>query len=121
MSYFKRVVTLYLPSGTTVKVPYVPDALTFEEGGMQIRNPFLSDCGRFEVSPKEYGFVEYTTGGGNMALMKQLPHGKYMLLTDEDGTSIPETSEWKTALLGVYNGNGEPIVSVCMGDVPMDS
>lgn len=111
--------TLYLASGNQVKVPYSADMLAFVHQDMQIRNPFLSDCGRFTVDPKEYGFDEYHTGGGCMALRKMLPCGEYLLLTDADGCNIPLAEEWQEALLGRYYLDGTPAIIVELGDIPM--
>lgn len=121
MSRSKRCMTMTLPSGTTLKIPYVADLMSFEHGGMNIRNPMMSDCGRFGVDPKEYGFVEYTTGGSNMALMKQLDNGDYLLLTDDSGTDIPVAEEWATAILGRYTGGGTPYATIALLDIPYES
>lgn len=116
----KRVVTMTLPSGMTIKVPYVSDALAFEHEGMSIRNPFLSDCGRFSVDPEYYGFKPHHTGGGCMALRKDRPDGKYYLLTDSGGSEIPTAEEADDALLGLYEAD-EQFLLVKVGDIPFDS
>lgn len=111
--------TLYLASGKEVKVPYTADLLAFTHLDMQIRNPMLSECGRFNVEPKYYGFDEFHTGGGCMALRKMLPCGEYLLLTDADGSDIPQAEEWETALYGRYYRDGTPAIIIELGDVPM--
>lgn len=120
MSRTSRPMTMTLPSGTTLKVPYVPDLMSFVHEDMQIRNPMMSECGRFGVDPTVYGFEVWNTGGGCMALRKDLPNGDYLLLTDEDGCRIPEAAEWATAILGRYTGGGTPYATITLVDVPMD-
>lgn len=110
--------TLYLASGNEVNVPYSPDVLAFVHNDMQIRNPMMSECGRFGVDPKDYGFDEYHTGGGCMALRKMLPCGEYFLLTDADGCNIPLAEEWATALYGRYYRDGTPAIIITLVDVP---
>ncbi len=63
-------------------VPFV-----FSHNGVDIENPTISECGRFNVSPEYYGFTIWQTGGGCTA------HGQEFLL---DG---------KTVLMLVTNGN----------------
>jgi hypothetical protein len=111
--------TLYLASGNEVKVPYSADLLAFTHQEMQIRNPMLSECGRCTVDPRSYGFDEFHTGGGCMALRKMLPCGEYLLLTDADGCDIPSAEEWETALYGRYYHDGDPAILITLGDVPM--
>ena len=122
MSRLKRCMTMTLPSGTTLKIPYVKDLMAFEHDGMEIRNPMMSECGRFGVDPVEaYGFEVWHTGGGCMALRKDLPNGDYYLLTDADGSAIPTQEEWATAIYGRYTGGGTPYATIALLDVPMDS
>lgn len=121
MSRSKRCMTMTLPSGTTLKVPYVPDLMSFEHGGMNIRNPMMSDCGRFGVDPKEYGFTEWHSGGGCMTLRKDLPSGGYFLLTDDSGAGIPTAEEWATAIYGRYTRDGTPYATIALVDVPYES
>lgn len=118
MSRSNRCMVMTLPSGTTVKVPYVADLMSFIHEDMEIRNPMQSQCGRFGQDPKEYGFEEYHTGGGCMALRKELPNGDYFLLTDADGVAIPKAEEWATALYGRYSPSGEPSAVITLVDVP---
>lgn len=80
----------------------------FEHNGMAIHNPMLSCCGRFEVSPETYGFKVVETGGGCKAWRLDLEHGDYILLTDEDGISLPES--WTTAIIGRYDVDGNVLV-----------
>lgn len=121
MSRAKRCMTMTLPSGTTLKIPYVADLMSFEHGGMNIRNPMMSECGRFGVDPKEYGFEVYHTGGGCMALRKDLDNGDYFLLTDDSGSAIPTAEEWATAIYGRYTGGGTPYATINLVDVPYES
>jgi hypothetical protein len=122
MSQDKRLpCTLYFASGNQTKAPYLKEMLAFVHLDMEIRNPMMSECGRFGVDPKYYGFDEYHTGGGCMALRKMLPCGEYLLLTDSDGTNIPLAEEWATALYGRYYRDGSPAIMITLLDVPMDS
>lgn len=116
-----KPMTFYLPSGTTLLVEYDPRLMAFVHEDMEIRNPMMSECGRFGVDPKSYGFEQFHTGGGFMALYKELSDGDYLLLTNADGDDIPEQAEWATALLGRYNKDGEPLALITLLDIPMDS
>lgn len=42
------------------------EKLCFEHEGMTIWNPFVSECGRFEIRPGDYGFTE--EGDGNWVM-----------------------------------------------------
>lgn len=116
----KTPVTHYAADGSSWRVAYDPTVLAFVHEDMEIRNPMLSECGRFDVDPKYYGFEEYETGGHCLALIKTLENGDYLLLTDEDGGGIPETGDLN-ALLGRYTNEGVPIAVVTLGNVPFDS
>lgn len=116
----KTPMTVYQADGTTQQVPYDPQVLAFVHLDMEIRNPLMSECGRLDVDPEYFGFEVYSTGGGCQALIKTLPNGDYLLLTDEDGFTIPATGD-TTALLGRYNCKGKPIAVITLGDVPFDS
>lgn len=111
--------TLYLASGNQVNVPYSADMLAFVHNDMEIRNPMMSECGRFMVDPQTYGFDLYHTGGGCMALRKMLPCGEYFLLTDDSGGDIPLAEEWAEAQYGRYYRDGSPAIIIELGDVPM--
>ncbi|MDU4254591.1 hypothetical protein [Pseudomonas sp.] len=64
------------------------------------RHPLL-DAEGAPVDPTVHGFSHMDTGGGCEALVLQL--GQFsILLTGDDGASIPEPSEWADALIGVY-------------------
>lgn len=104
-----RPLTLYLADGAELKVQYSDELMSFTHGEMQIRNPLLSECGRFAVDPKDYGFGGWPTGGGCVALRKELESGRYMLLTCSDGGDD---------LLGLYSGEGEPLAIIRVGDIP---
>jgi hypothetical protein len=112
--------TFYLPDGTTELRQYDPDLLSFEHEGYQIRDPMQSECSRFHIDPRKYGFEEYHTGGGCMALIKDLPSGEYLLLTDENGDDIPAIGD-QEALLGRYTTEGEPVALITVGNILFDS
>jgi hypothetical protein len=83
----------------------------FEHNGHAIHNPTMSECGRFEVSPTFYGFELWHTGGSNTAWRKELSDGRYLLLTDSEGGagSTHAFKQGEPVLLGLYEGEGEPI------------
>lgn len=110
---------LEVDGSAPIEVPYDPKLLAFEFEGHEIRNPFLSPCGQFEVDPVEtYGFAEAWTGGGCKALELVLPNSDVLLLTDEEGCDIPTISEWRTALIGRRTAGGIPIALCDLGEVP---
>ena len=116
-----KVMTLYRPDGTSHLVEYDIQHLSFLYGGISIQNPFMSECSRFEVDPRTYGFVEHHTGGGCTALIREMPveeGGGYLLLTDAEGINVPDDEE--TALLGRYTNEGDPVALITIKDVPFE-
>jgi len=87
------------------------ESVFFEHGGHAIHNPTMSECGRFAVTPDYYGFTLYHTGGSNTAWMKPHADGRYFLLTDSEGGagSTHEFAQGDAILLGLYEGEGEPV------------
>ena len=81
----------------------------FEHNGYEIHNPTMSECGRFSVSPEYYGFEVYHTGGGCTAWRRELPDGRYMLLTDVEAGLTHVFSDGEAILLGPYDEEGENI------------
>lgn len=83
----------------------------FEHNGHAIHNPTMSECGRFAVQPDYYGFELWHTGGSNTAWRMELPDQRYLLLTDSDGGcgSTHAFKQGEPILLGLYEGEGEPI------------
>lgn len=111
---------IYLISGTTLTVPYNADLMAFTHEDFQIRNPLLSECGRFWVSAETYGFEPFHTGGGCMALRRDVPGDRYLLLTSSDGSHIPDKPEdADTAILGLYTNGGDTIATTIVGEIPM--
>lgn len=51
------------------------------------------------------GFTPYHTGGGCMALMKELPDGGYVLITDVDDAALPRGNVIEVAI-GRYDSDG---------------
>lgn len=99
------------------EMAYDPEVLAFSHEGFEIRNPYLSECGRFSVDPElAYGFVPSHTGGGCMALVKDIGDNKSIWLTDESGTHIPYLDETDSALLGLFHGS-EQIAFVTVGEI----
>lgn len=77
--------------------------ISFSHNDTSITNPYESECGRFEVPPAQYGFVEAETtvtihddGRMGRALIKTLESGEQIRLTTEDGLSVPAnaTEAW---------------------------
>lgn len=87
--------------------PFNKGFVFFEEGGVHIENPFISSCGRFDCSPADYGFEIWDLGGGTKGYGKQLPDGNRIILTNQEGDSLP-TGE-TDALIGLYSSDGEEI------------
>ncbi|KKN85073.1 hypothetical protein LCGC14_0282420 [marine sediment metagenome] len=98
--------------------------LRFEHDDMEISNPFMSACGRFTVNPAtEYGFLAVLTGGGCMALEKELEGGRILRLTDESGTNLPDmddTEELGNSLIGLYDAQNEEIACCFVHEVWTD-
>lgn len=110
--------------GRYADAPYEQELLAFEFEGTEIRNPYESECGRFEVDPKSYGFVEHHTGGGCMALLKDLGDGAYLLITDSDGCAIPEKGDdgydMSDICIGRFNVEGEQLAYISLADLPAE-
>lgn len=107
--------------GTFVDTDYDANLMAFVHEECEIRNPFISECGRFAVDPAvAYGFYPHHTGGGCMALVKSLEDGRQIWLTDEGGSEIPEAHEVDSAILGVFM-NGEQVAYIEIADIPMES
>jgi hypothetical protein len=99
------------------EMEYDPGVLAFSHEGFEIRNPYLSECGRFSVDPEiTYGFILSHTGGGCMALIKDIGDNKSIWLTDDSGTAIPELEESGDALLGLFHGS-QQIAIVTISDI----
>lgn len=114
---YNRPLTLYL-ADCEVKVQYRDDLMSFTHGEMQIRNPMLSACGRFAADPKDYGFEGWASGGGCVALRKELDNGRYLLLTHSDGIDLPDATS--DDLLGLYTQDGDPLALIRVGDIPFE-
>lgn len=114
-----KPLNLYQPDGTVIKAPYDEALMTFVHEGTAIRDPFLSECGRFYTNPTYYGFEIYHTGGGCMAYRKVLEDGRYFLLTTSDGCHLPdEVEDAETATMGLYTADGEEIAGIDVADIP---
>lgn len=101
------------------RVPYDPTLLAFVHEDMEIRNPYLSTCGRLLVNPVEaYGFTVSHTGGGCMALDLQLPNGRLLRLV-QDGAHIAEPQDWALCTIFLLDAEGEDLAYCDLCDVPM--
>ena len=113
-----NLMSLYV-NGERTLAPYDPDLLSFEHEGTHIHMPLSSPCSRFWVNGEIYGFKPYHTGGGCMAMRKDLPNGDYLLLTTSDGIHIPDKPEDAAdAILGRYVSDGEAIAYITLSDIP---
>lgn len=111
-----RPLTLYLADGAEHKVPYSDELMSFSYGEMNVRNPLLSECGRFAAQPLQYGFEGWASGGCCVALRKQLESGRYLLLTGPSGADLPDATG--EDLLGLYSQEGEPIAIISVKNIP---
>ncbi|TKD46409.1 hypothetical protein [Azotobacter chroococcum] len=107
-------------SGLNDKAPYDPALLAFFHQGVEIRNPYLSPCGGYEVDPvAAYGFEEVWTGGDCRALDLTLPDGCVLRLTNEDGLRTPDPDEWENAIIGRLSSDHDEIAWCVLGEVPL--
>lgn len=83
---------------------------TFEHEGFAIHYPVCDSSGRFPMSPEEYGFTVWGTGGGNTAWHREFTlkgEPVYMLITDDDlGHDVKYGDQ---IVVGVYNDESEAI------------
>ena len=87
--------------------------------GLQVRNPLLAFSEAFGVSAEGWGFYIDHTGGGCRAYRLDLEGGDYLLLTDANGTDIPDQpDDYEGAMLGRYNAAGDPIALIDVKDIP---
>lgn len=78
--------------------------------GIEIKNPTLSSCGRFNVDPIEaYGFYEVETGGGNTALQLDTSDGGFIWLTDNDLSHILPKATGEPLAMGFFDREGDEI------------
>jgi hypothetical protein len=80
-----------------------PKDMSFTYKGTAITNPTLSECGRFTVSPEEYGFSVEHTGGGCTAWQKKLRNG-WVVITDGD-VSHELGKVGDSMMMGFYDGS----------------
>lgn len=89
-----------LPNGNT---------FSFLHEGVDIFYPAASVCGRFPVSPAEYGFQVVDTGGGCTAWRREfMLEGEpvHMLITAGADGCNHELTPYGTLTLGVYADSG---------------
>jgi len=102
-------------------VPYDPDLLEFEFEGMGIRNPFISDCGRFDSHPlKDYPFQVVEKNGVAVAWSLTLPDGRQLALTDSEQRQPPVEGQFDTALLTLQDADGKSVASCAIKDIPFE-
>ncbi len=104
--------------GSFEAAPYDPSVLAFVHKDMEIRNPYISDCGRFDLDPvKDYGFEAVDTGGGCKALTKVVADdGSYLCITDSSGIAIPESADG--AVIGRFDADGVQVAYCPLSEVP---
>jgi|LakWasM116_HOW13_FD_contig_111_31109_length_1321_multi_11_in_0_out_0_1 hypothetical protein len=106
----KEYVLEFKKTGTGVNSDVTLTERGFVFQGIEITNPTLSPCGRFQVDPKKaYGFYVYHTGGGCTALQLDTKDGGYIWLTDMDLSHELPTTAGKPFMMGFYDKEGEEI------------
>lgn len=100
-------------------VPYSPYLLAFEHAGFEIRDPYTSECSRFQANPvADYGFEEIETGGGCKALYLKDEDGRELWITDPSGCFIPDTSKYPVdGILGLRVGM-QTVAYIYLRDIP---
>lgn len=105
-------------AGEHVPAPYDPVLLAFIHEGTEIRNPYVSPDGRTLVNPvSAYGFVEYHTGGGCMALMRPHTEGRVLYLT-QDGIYIADPQDWRECVISVSDAEGNDLAHCELAAIP---
>lgn len=107
-------------TGEDSPAPYEPALLAFIHEGTEIRNPYISPDGRTLVSPLIYGFVEYHTGGGCMALMRPHTEGRFLYLT-QDGIYIADPQDWRECVISLVDEEGNDLAYCDLAAVPSSS
>jgi hypothetical protein len=90
----------------------------FSAGGVEIRWPLASSCGRFAVEPSDYGFEVEHTGGGCTAWRRDFVfRGQHvhMLITTTEGDSH-EVERGDEIAIGVYRTADEGTHDASEGD-----
>lgn len=106
----KEYVTEYKPHVEEDKVKVEISGNGFVFNGVNIENPTLSTCGRFQVDPQlAYGFEIYHTGGGCTALQLETKDGGYVWLTDNDLSHEIPTEPGADFVMGFYNEEGDEL------------
>lgn len=96
---------------------YDPRKLAFVADGMEIRNPFLSDCGRYAVDPREaYGF-EVEEGRG---WRRDQEEGGYLLLTNATGDAAPTLEAPGEAMISFVDTQGMCQAQCLIEEVPFE-
>lgn len=93
-------------------VPYDADLLAVTVDGVTIYNPLRTPDDSAFCTPERYGFELFHTGGGCMGYQLELPDGGYLLVTDEDGSGLPEETDEVSPVIGRYDAEGYPVVEV---------
>lgn len=106
------------PAETDHNKSAVQDGMFFDPNFGHITNPTTTPGGNGTVHPSYYGFEEYNTGGGCMALHRTFDDGRYILITDHDGPGIPDFKErGQLFCIGAYDEDGEIWVRIMMNGV----
>ena len=90
---------------------YKKDLLAFVFEDVEIRNPFLSECGRFDVDPSVYGFFQKNDQPLGIRLEKKLADGETLCilpsLPEHDSTGFPALLNVQYNRLARVAANGE--------------
>lgn len=85
---------------------------TFNHEGTDIHYPVCDSSGRFAMSPADYGFTVYGTGGNCNAWHRDFTlngHPVYMLITDNDlGHDVKQGDR---IVMGVYDSKTECLIA----------
>lgn len=105
-------------AGAITHAPYDPALLAFIHEGTEIRNPYVSPDGRTLVNPVlAYGFVEYHTGSGCMALMRPHTEGRVLFLV-QDGAYIADPQDWRECIISVNDAEDNELAYCELAAVP---
>ena len=74
----------------------------FEHEDIHVTNPTMSECGRFVISPEDYGFRVAQTGAGRTAWTRRISGG-HIALTDLTGTTSDLGKDCDLFRLSVYS------------------
>lgn len=82
----------------------------FSHNGVEIENPTLSECGRFNISPEYYGFTIWQTGGGCTAHGREFNlDGQNVIMLITNGDLCHVTDDATHFVVGLYDQDMEAL------------